>query len=1327
MTPKRNRSGGAAAGGGFGFHAHLGAIAAIHTLRGTPVQWTEGLTAAAPYAVSFETSGPGDDLALELTDGSTVEIQARKGLRADQRFWTALFSLFEGIRADRCSYGLLIVCPNSSTPVRERYALALKRIGEGRNDGASREQSLLTAHLAENDYDAEEVCARLRIQTVAALDDARDAIGTAHAELGHVCADRGSVRNAWDALCTDALSAIARRGRRTVRSLSARLRASQIRLADTAKDSPVAINSRLLQCTMSGTEYFEVPGISQLLPTDRAWLPLTALVRDAPVEPASSLEEALTTYRALSEKPRSGGEKIASSTIGTFRRLCVVVGGPGSGKSLLLRVLAREFAKDSFVGIHVRLRDLATRMRATGCAVEEGLLQLGLDGTGVSRQQLRAASLPELVLLCDGLDECGDRQDDVASGLREMSAAYPSYRIVVTTRPIGYSTRKLDDWRHYDLVPLAEEDTAEHLETLCRCVVEERSESMPDSVPDVGAYLEEGGTARLLGRSPLLLTLGAAVLLEWGGPSKSKLELYERLFQLVEGGRPARNTGTGQPVKAVLSSVRNHLGWLTSTSPLADAEELESHCARRLQQNFGATPLQAFSEVETCVGYWEEKGLIERLRHSGTELIAFVHKTFGEYSAALHLAQMDPDEARQLIGEALFRPDWDEILDLSAEAQLANMLAKLFVAKFETVEADESELIRVVGVLVRPGVSLSAEERSFFLGRVCALAQSEDRRSAYRVGLALTEHDLSCIPEAGEMASSLVSDSKEWSRLVGWAVLACHFPERVSREALEEALRHFMQRSHATDFFVRGASRFPFGVVPDRRVFENFMIGALRSLLAGGCTAYQDKLIAEVWVEQPKATVDFADRFESLLRDLGREDAPPAPWKAASAGFLAGLDFSRFDEIGAGLAAILTDVVPSAFLGGTAGPPPATGPKCLAALVGLAGALRVPVGDESVWLSDRCQLDAVHRLLRAASYVFDLPAERLAAEARQTFASVDSARRQQRVNSKALGVLPDVDASEVDWCRAQRVDIDSDLLERLVRHRSQWVRELAARFLDARLHGDERREACERILEAGSGSALHLAGALTAELPDGSEVLIRRLEGRAVVGLQYLFDCLEEQGCRVSASHLAALENGLINCGVKTAVSAARWCEARASNADGWLVDLLRSASSYWVDNEKPYPESGGAVPDSPREALLRTQCMIAMPAFCELSDLARDPRPDVARAAIDGIVELATSSPEDKVGLVEGILGKTFSPGQCETLLRSGVQYDEEELSMLCGLCGDSDPAYRSAAVRGVLNHPRMDRKKALALADTMRSDENGNVRDAVHRFLEEGEKERR
>ena len=1026
----------------------------------------------------------------------------------------------------------------------------------------------------------------------------------------------------------------------------------------------------------------------------------------------------MADYHALGEKSRTDGHVIDARTIGTFRKLCVVVGGPGSGKSLLLKVLAREFAKDSYVSLRVRLRDLARRMRETGCGVEEGLLQLGVDGTGVSREQLRAASLSDLVLLCDGLDECGERQFDIASGLQDISAAHPSYRIVVTTRPIGYNTRELHEWRHYEIPPLAEADTAEHLETLCRYALDEESADRTDDLlPRIRAYLKEGSASRILARSPLLLAFGAALFLNWRDPSKTKLELYQRIFRLIDGAPTGRGTGPEPPAKAIRNSVLNQLGWLIAASPLCAAEELEKQCAKTMEQVLGVTYLQALAVVEASVRYWEEKGLIERLRHPGIDLIAFIHKTCGEFAAALHLSEMESDEARQAIRSVLLNLDWDEILDFATGTPLATMLAELLVTEFEAQDPDETTLKRLFRVLVRPEASLPPAERRSFLERVFALARSEDRRKAYRVGLCLTEHDLSRMPETEQMASALVTFPTEWSRLVGWGVLACHFPGSVRRSALEDALSQFMERSGTKDFFVLRELKLPFGPWPDRGVFDNFVLGALKSLLPDQDAEYQNRLIADVWRSARNATMGFVSRFDALLRELGLEDLSRPPYRTHKV--LEGVRFSFPPEFDAGCEALLTKVVPSAFLEDDVGPPPRTGLKYLAGFFELAGIQGVEARDVYVWLSDDIRLDAVHALLRGAAYVYELPAERLAAEARQAVSVVESLRRQGK-KSTTLNVLPTVDVADVDWSRAREFDIDMGPVEGLVHHPSQWVQHMAALFINERLHGAARWSVCEGMLATGTGDALYWATALTAGLPNGCELLIHRLAGRDTAGLHHLFDHLKEHRYRMTPSHLAVLENGLVNCDAKTAVSAARWCEDTASSADTWVVDLLRSASSYWLRNEEPHPESGGVVPDSPREALLRTLCAIAPPVFEELVKLAGDSRSDVSDAAIDGVIGLSGESSDEKSRLMESILAKRFSPRQCERLLDSSVPYRSDELSTLRELCRDQDPAYRLVAVRRVLTHPGMDREKALAVAHSMRGDNDGNVRDAVRLFLD-------
>ena len=658
MSGAANTTGGAAAAGGFDFHAALGTITYVHVLRGIPLPWTGDWTTSPPTAVSFEIGRTAADISITFCDGNVVEVEAKKGLTASRRFWSALESLCEGIKTGRCDYGILAVCPQSSLPVRREYASAFRRLGDQRHDGASKEQIKLEHFLTKSGYDVAEVCSRVRVKTVSALRDDDAEIAGARANLGRLIAHAQQATLAWNTLYNDAVTAMAGRGRKTLPSLTTVLRAASIDLSRRLDDSPAAVVATLLDSTRSRTKDFEVLGMPTPLPTDDAWLPLKAVVHDEYTEVGSSAQEALEAYRSMGTRsdPRSD-VMIDARTIGTFRQLCVVVGGPGSGKSLLLEVLAREFTKDSMVTLRVPLRDLARRMEQKGCGVEEGIVELSLDGTGIASEQLRAASVLDLVMLCDGLDECAHQQAVIASGLRRIAEAHPAYRIIVTTRSIGYTTNQLRSWRHYELLPLASADVRKNLESLCRSALGNDETAHGDLTDRIENYLSEGHAEQTLGRTPLLLALQASLLLKSAQPCQRKTDLYARIFKEIDKALSPRKAGSPRPPQAIRERVLNVLGWQTFAMPLLSAEEIEHRCAEVLRAETGQGHLATLSTVQQAIKYWEKAGLVERLQHADSDLLAFVHKTCGEFAASRHLADMEPAEAGGLltVGDAPIR------------------------------------------------------------------------------------------------------------------------------------------------------------------------------------------------------------------------------------------------------------------------------------------------------------------------------------------------------------------------------------------------------------------------------------------------------------------------------------------------------------------------------------------------------------------------------------------------------------------------------------------------------------------------------------------------
>ena len=127
----RKPAGGSATGGGMNFQAVVTTIAGVHLLRGTPLNWLEGTAIDTPVAISAETAGPGDDVRVELQDGSLVEVQAKKGLTRGESLWNALIALARGVTDGKVTWGVLAAAPDSSASIREDLSSDMRRIGEG--------------------------------------------------------------------------------------------------------------------------------------------------------------------------------------------------------------------------------------------------------------------------------------------------------------------------------------------------------------------------------------------------------------------------------------------------------------------------------------------------------------------------------------------------------------------------------------------------------------------------------------------------------------------------------------------------------------------------------------------------------------------------------------------------------------------------------------------------------------------------------------------------------------------------------------------------------------------------------------------------------------------------------------------------------------------------------------------------------------------------------------------------------------------------------------------------------------------------------------------
>lgn len=328
MTTKRkhNSAGGAATAGGINFQAAVTAIINIHMARGRPLGWLPDCQ-DLPRSVEAETGGPGDDVACTLADGTRVEVQVKKGLTATGRLWTSLLDLADGIAKQECDWGVLVVCPNSSSTIRDKLARDIQRIGSERRDGLSGIGQTLLAKLKQAGLDEELTCRRLAIQTIPALANDQTGIQAAKAELGHICSSGTEIDRAWTALLQDASALIEQRGRSSLSRVAKVLQKAGVGVSARDSTGPLGSLDKLSRWNHQTNDKFSIFGVVKRLDVDSDWIELSARARTTKsmqAQQSQDIKSAIESYhnwhRAPSENDRRASHIRFLSRNGRVRR-----------------------------------------------------------------------------------------------------------------------------------------------------------------------------------------------------------------------------------------------------------------------------------------------------------------------------------------------------------------------------------------------------------------------------------------------------------------------------------------------------------------------------------------------------------------------------------------------------------------------------------------------------------------------------------------------------------------------------------------------------------------------------------------------------------------------------------------------------------------------------------------------------------------------------------------------------------------------------------------------------------------------------------------------
>ncbi|WP_405482531.1 NACHT domain-containing protein [Streptomyces anulatus] len=396
--------------------------------------------------------------------------------------------------------------------------------------------------------------------------------------------------------------------------------------------------------------------------------------------------------------------------LGEWDRL-LLRGPAGSGKSTLVQWLALNAARQTFGGELAdwnRCVPFVLRLRAF----------TALDALPAPADFLRAAGVPlhgsapagwadrllqqgRALVLVDGVDEVPDRlRKRTERWLRDLIAAYPRARYVVTTRPSAVPETWLSGsgFEPHSLLAMSQEDVRAFIEHWHRAARSEcrSEEERAELDPYENALRRAVGTRRdlgLLATNPLMCALLCALNRDRRMQlPRARKELYDAALDMllvrrdtereiigVEGVDLTREEQTALLQRLAYWLIRNGL----VEARQDEAVSLISDWMRSMSQIRG-TPDQVFTHLLNRSGL---------LREPAPGAVAFVHRTFQDYLGAK--AAVEARDFGVLVRHA-HEDQWDDVVQMAVGHARPDERATLLTSLLERADAEPEHGHRLV-------------------------------------------------------------------------------------------------------------------------------------------------------------------------------------------------------------------------------------------------------------------------------------------------------------------------------------------------------------------------------------------------------------------------------------------------------------------------------------------------------------------------------------------------------------------------------------------------------------------------------------------------------
>ena len=726
---------GSGGGSGYNFQARAIAYVGAHILAQRRLDWIDHSIPDIPVAVATETGGPGDDIQVTLQDGVKLEIQAKKGLRYDQKFWDALLRLASGLTKEPFLHGVLLIDPKATGKIKNELCEDFRTLGvNGSGNLKQITQEVIARFHQEGIQVTSELFRRFKI-IQADFQDSSPEVKFASELLSQVVHDGNQAKNAWKVLDSDGHQLIELKGKRDIVALARLLTNVPIQLAETA-DNPIIVAEVYREWLNRTTAYFTVLGFGTELSVESAWIQLQA-----------------SNHKKIDEAFN------ADYIPHAYHRV-VVTGKSGAGKSTFLQRIAHRLSNSDKRFLWIRLPRVAKYFEQ-GKPFAEAILIDAAENSGVEISQLKRVLANPDYLLADGLDECDVSQlGSIAQQLVSWSDGHSDTKIIVTTRPDNHNAASFPEWEHVTLLPLASQDIKKNTRQLLEARFNDESQ-IENQLALFEQRLKVNRTASLAAQNPLLLGFLIQLSINDVELSENRAGLYESIIELSHKQSPLNRKFNVDLEPPIAFRVIEITGWILQNSPVISERKLVEELGKELADELGWKLLAAQIEAQKGLDFWKERRVVECLQMGHQNVVTFVHLSLQEYAAGKYAASLTHQKLCEWLAQVRQDPKWKEVILFAAGAGAAERIS-MRLLQLDRLEKTGLEIWLAAEALAEiSNPSLECVEK--IVNRLRLLLESSTPNVAFRAAEAILPFTVRTADLIGPIVQPLCKHSQLWT------------------------------------------------------------------------------------------------------------------------------------------------------------------------------------------------------------------------------------------------------------------------------------------------------------------------------------------------------------------------------------------------------------------------------------------------------------------------------------------------------------------------------------------------------------------------------------